>query len=81
MNISTEKYLAEMQGRIDALAQACVSLLVTHPDVRLTQLISKIGETAKVQLAEPRNTAQKKAYLEGMSEIAHFLEAGLKTAE
>jgi hypothetical protein len=74
---AAEELLAGLHGRIDALAQIFVALLVTHPDGRAILLASKIGERAR---AAPQQSAQQKAYVEGMTEIADFLEGALKTA-
>jgi hypothetical protein len=79
MNVSVEVYMASMHGRIDALAQLCVSLLVTHPDGRAILLATKFAETVKAGLRDAKND-QQRAYFDGMAEIVGHMESGLKTA-
>lgn len=76
--MTTEEYLAEMHGRIDALTYACIALLATHPDGRAILITAKLGERAEPSLRSEKPA--QRAFGRGIAEVAASLQRGLAFA-
>lgn len=76
--MTTEEYLAEMNGKIEALTLACSVLISLSPDKKqISQMLTSISRLAENnQGAAPH----QKSYTGGIKSVISTLEESLKTA-
>lgn len=77
--MDTESYLAEMNGKIEALTLACCILISLSPDKKqISQMLTSIVRTAE---GEGSEALHQKNYINGIKTVILTLEESLKTAE
>jgi hypothetical protein len=76
--MTTEDYLAEMNGKIDAMVHICTLLLSTHPFKKeLANLVKKLPEYGR----QPNESAHQESYRRGIRWAVDNVEVGLKNAQ
>ena len=76
--MTTEEYLAEMNGKIEALTLACSILVSLSPDKKqISQMLTSIVRAAD---AEGSEAPHQKSYTNGIKSVISTLEESLKTA-
>lgn len=76
--MTTEEYLADMNGRIEALTLACSVLISLSPDKKqISQMLTSISRLAENSQSE---APHQKSYTNGIKSVISTLEESLKTA-
>lgn len=76
--MTTEEYLAEMNGKIEALTLACGVIISLSPDKKqIAQMLTSIVRAAEAAGSEDRH---QKSYTNGIKAVVATLEESLKTA-
>jgi len=76
--MTTEEYLAEMNGKIEALTLACSVLVSLSPDKKqISLMLTSIVSAAE---AEGSEAPHQKSYTSGIKAVISTLEETLKTA-
>ena len=77
--MTTEEYLAEMNGKIEALTLACSTLITLSPDKkRISQILTSIVRAAE---GEENKGRHQKSYTDGIKSVIAILEESLNCAE
>lgn len=76
--MTTEEYLAEMNGKIEALTLACSIMISLSPDKKqISQMLTSISRLAEKNQGE---ALHQKSYINGIKSVISTLEESLKTA-
>lgn len=76
--MDAENYLAEMNGKIEALTLACSVLISRSPDKKqISQMLTSIVRAAEAEVSE---APHQKSYTSGIKAVISSLEETLRTA-